>query len=69
MAKRVCWLLIEVARQDTEWLQPLEHPAVGLATIFCPSQLTKAAALLTLFLKGGLTPLDLCIAQAENSAS
>lgn len=34
MAKRVCWLLIEVARQDAEWLQPLEHPAVGLATIF-----------------------------------
>ena len=32
IAKRVCWLLIEVARQDTESLQPLERPIVGLAT-------------------------------------
>ena len=33
MAKRVCWLLIEVARQDAESLQPLERPVVSLATI------------------------------------
>src|ERR1700751_4842332 len=33
MTKRVCWLLIEVARQDADSLQPLEHPVVGLATI------------------------------------
>ena len=33
MGKRVCWLLIEVARPDAESLQPLEYPAVGLATI------------------------------------
>lgn len=33
MPKRVCWLLIDVARQDAETLQPLESLAVGLAAI------------------------------------
>lgn len=33
MPKRVCWLLMDVARQDAESLQPLESPTVGLATV------------------------------------
>jgi hypothetical protein len=41
MAKRVCWLLIEVARLDAEFAPTLESPNVGLATIFGSSNFRK----------------------------